>query len=281
MTDASLSQLKAIASQVEQDPKAARKALRRLAPDLPQTAPVQTALGMTYLSLDQPRDAMRAFKRSIELDPKDPAPRYQLGVLQSDQGLLPQAEENLRVAVEATPDDSDYLSALGFNYYRAGKNELAIETLEKALAAGAENENAFVALGYLYYEANRLEDSRAAFARILDLDPERGDVYNNMGYIDILRGDLQEAEEELNACLEKDASYLRARYNLALTAWLQGEHDKAIELYKQASRDDRGDAELQQHLSDLDEVASHYDADKEITALENKLIVAVKTGRWK
>jgi Flp pilus assembly protein TadD len=281
MTNASLSELKAIASQVEQDPRAARKALRRLAPDLPQTAPVQTALGMTYISLDQPRDAMRAFKRAIELDAVDPVPRYQLGVLQSDQGLLPQAEENLRVAVEATPDDPDYLSALGFNYYRAGKNDQAVETLERALAAGAENENAFIALGYLYYEADRLDDSRDAFARILDLDPDRGDVYNNMGYIDILRGELQEAEQELTTCLEKDDAYLRARYNLALIAWLQSEQEKAIELYKEARRNDRGDAELQQHIADLDEVATHYDEDKQLTALENKLIVAVKTGRLK
>jgi len=277
----SLSELKAIASQADQDPKSARKALRRLAPELPDTASVQTTLGMTYLSLEQPRDAMRAFKRAVELDSKAPAARYQLGVLQSDQGLLPQAEANLRVAVEATPDDPDYLSALGFNYYRAGKDDLAVETLEKALAAGAENENAFIALGYLYYEDGRLEDSRKAFARILDLDPERGDVYNNIGYIDMLRGELDEAGRAFNVCLEKDDSYLRARYNLALTAWLQGEREKAIELYKEARHKDRSDAELQQHLQDLDEVATHYDADKKITALKNKLAVAIKTGRLK
>jgi Flp pilus assembly protein TadD len=281
MTDNAILQLQNIAAQVEQDPRAARKALRRLAPDLPQTAQVQTALGMTYLALDQPRDAVRAFKRAIELDPADAVPRYQLGVLQSDQGLLPQAEENLRVAVEAVPDEPDYLSALGFNYYRAGKNELAIETLEKALDAGAENENAFVALGYLYYEDGRLEESRNAFARILDLDPDRGDIYNNIGYLDILRGELDDASEELNTCLEKDDNYLRARYNLALTAWLQGDQDGSIELYQQARRMDRGDAELQQHIADLDEVAEHYDEDKELTALKNKLAVAVKTGRLK
>jgi len=281
MTQASLSQLQAIASQVESNPKEARKTLRRLAPDLPQTAPVQTALGMTYLSLEQPRDAMRAFKRAIELDAADPVPRYQLGVLQSDQGLLPQAEANLQVAVAATPDDPDYLSALGFNYYRAGKNEQAIETLEKALAAGAENENAFVALGYLYYEAGRLQDARDSFARILDLDPDRGDIYNNLGYLDILTGELDRAREALTTCIKQTDGYLRAEYNLALVSWLQGQQDEALAAYAAARRKDSRDAELQQHIADFDEVGRYYDEDKQLAALKNKLVVAVKTGRLK
>lgn len=281
MNEDLVAQLEAISEQVNEDPKAARKALRRLAPDLPDTAPMQTALGMTYLSLDQPRDAMRAFKRAIQLDAAAPEPRYQLGVLQSDQGLLPQAEQNLRVAVAAEPKNPEYLSALGFTYYRAGKNEQAIETLEKALAAGAENENVFLALGYLYYEDDRLADAHSAFARLLELDPERGDVYNNMGYLDILRGELDAAEQELQTCLEKDEAYVRARYNLALTTWLRGEQEQAISAYKEARRHDRGDAELQQHLGDLDEVAQRYDEDKALTALKNKLLVAIKTGRLK
>jgi Flp pilus assembly protein TadD len=281
MTNASLSELKAIASQVESDPKSARKALRRLAPDLPQTSPVQTALGMTYLSLGQPRDAMRAFKRAIEFDATDPVPRYQLGVLQSDQGLLPQAEVHLRAAVAATPDDPDYLAALGFNFYRAGKDVPARETLEKALDAGAANENTFVALGYLYYEAGRLQDARTNFARILDLDPERGDIYNNMGYLAILTGDLVQAREDLATCLEKNDDYLRAHYNLALLTWLEGRQDAAIDLYKAARAKDRRDAELQQHIADFDEIMQHYDDDKQLTALKNKLVVAIKTGRLK
>lgn len=281
MTDKQIPQLDEIAAQAEQNPKAARKALRRLAPTLPDTAAMQTGLGLTYLTLDQPRDAVRAFKRAIELEPDNALARFHLGSLQSDQGLLPQAEANLKVAVETNPEDPEYVAALGFNYYRSGKSEQAIVTLEKAEALGVENEDLMIALGYLYYEKDDLEKGRDAFAHAIDLAPDRGDLYNNRGYLNILLGELDAAGEDLTACLEKDESYLRARYNLALTTWLQGDHDKAIELYNAARRQDKNDAEMQQHLSDLDEVAKYYPEDNNLKALQNKLAVAMKTGHLK
>lgn len=271
--------LDAILGEAEGDAKSARKALRQLAPTLPDEAPVQTALGLAYLTLDQPRDAMRAFKRAIELDPDDPLPRYHLGTVQSDAGLLPQGEENLRLAAAAEPENAQYQAALGFNFYKANKQVEAITALEAAAAAGSEDADVFASLGYLYYFAKRLQDSRAAFGQAASLKPDFAEVLNNRGYVNMLLGDLPAAQSDLTACLAHDADFLRARYNLALATWLQGEHDAATEGYRTARLQDRGDAELQQHLSDFDEVAAAYPDDQSLQALRVQLAVARKAGR--
>ncbi len=274
-----ITQLDEIINLSETDQKAARKALRKAVPSLPDTAAMQTALGLTYISLEQPRDAVRAFKHAIELDPGDPTPHYQLGSLQSNMGLLPHAEENLRFAVAAEPENAEYIAALGFAYYRSDKSELAIQTLETADEAGSEDDEVFASLGYLYYFEDRFEDSRQAFSRALELNPDYAEVYNNRGYLNILLGDLVGAQTDLNLCLEKDDTFLRARYNLAATTWLQGDQEEAMSLYEDARRRDQTDAELKQHLEDLDQVAEQRPDDESVKALSVKLAVAQKASR--
>ena len=279
MTTPYLTQLDDIIGLAGDDQKAARKALRRLAPELPDTAQVQTALGLTYIALDQPRDAVRVFKRAIELDPQDPLPRYQLGTLQSDMGLLPHAEENLRVAVDANPENVEYQEALGFTYYKANKAEQAIEALEAAAEKGSEDDDVFASLGYLYYFEENLNDSRDAFTRAIELDPDFAEVYNNRGYLNILLGNFDDALVDLATCIEKDDTYLRARYNQGVATWLNGDQDAAMDMYTAARRQDKADAELKQHLDDLDEISQYHPADDSLQDLKVKLAVAQKMRR--
>lgn len=271
--------LDAILGQAQQDEKAARKALRHLAPTLPDEAPVQLALGLTYLSFDQPRDAMRALKRAVELDPGDVLARYHLGTVQTDSGLLPQGEENLRLVASSAPENAEYQAALGFNFYKANKQAEAIKALEAAAVAGSEDDDVFASLGYLYYFAKRLAESRSAFGRAIELKPDYAEVYNNRGYLNILLGDLAAAQSDLAACVALDGDFLRASYNLALATWLQGDHASARERYRQARLQDRGDAELRQHLDDFDEISAAWSADESLKELRLDLAVAKKAGR--
>jgi len=279
MTTPYVNQLDNIIALAGDDQKAARKTLRRLAPELPETAQVQTALGLTYIALDQPRDAVRAFKLAIELDPKDPMPRYQLGTLQSDMGLLPHAEENLRVAVASDPENVGYQEALGFTYYKANKPDQAIEALEAAAENGSDDDDVFASLGYLYYFEEDLDDSRDAFTRAIELNPDFAEVYNNRGYLNILLGNHDDALADLTACIEKDDTYLRARYNQGVATWLNGDQDTAMDIYAEARQQDKGDAELKQHLDDLDEISKYHPDDKNLQDLKVKLAVAQKTRR--
>lgn len=279
MTQTTVLELDAIIAQAAADQKAARKALRSLAPSLPDTASVQTALGLTYMSLEQPRDAMRAFKRAVELDPENPVPHYHLGTLQTDAGLLPQGEENLRIAVAAEPENGEFLAALGFNYYKAEKTAEAIGTLEAAAETGVEDDDIFASLGYLYYHDKRLEDSHAAFARALELNPDYTEIYNNRGYLDLLFGNYESAAADFQTCLDQDESFLRARYNWALALWLQGERAQAEERYQAARRLDRRDAELTQHLDDFDEIMARHPQAEDLKDLRVQLAVAQKASR--
>ncbi len=282
MTSAALSHsdLEVLMAEAARDPKAARKRLRQIAPTIPDDSAAQMALGLAYLTLEQPRDAMRAFKRAVELDPTAVLPRYHLGTLQTDMGLLPQGEENLRLAVAAEPDNPRYQAALGFNLYKANKRDQALSVLETAVRLGSEDADVFAALGYLYYFAGRLRESHEAFARTIALDPDYAEAYNNRGYLHIVLGDLEAAEADLRTCLDKEATFLRARYNLALVTWLRGDRSTALQLYRQAWQSDRGDAELQNHLRDFDEIAAHRpERAADLTELRLQLAAAGKVSR--
>ncbi|NUQ38681.1 MAG: tetratricopeptide repeat protein [Caldilineales bacterium] len=278
MTATTHSELDAIMALAQTDLKEARKALRRIVPTLPDAAAVHTALGLTYMALEQPRDAVRAFKQAIERDPGDPLPRYHLGAHQTDLGLLPHGEENLRIAAAAEPENARYQAALGFNYFRANKRASAIAALEQAAAAGSEDDEVFASLGYLYYGEERLQEAADAFSRGLEYNPAYHELYNNRGYLRLLLGDLAGAQADMDACIAADATFLRARYNRALLLWLQGDPASAKEAYSAARGQDKADAELKQHLSDFDEIERHH-PEAGLGDLRLHLAVAQKAAR--
>lgn len=278
MTTTTHAELNAIIALAQTDLKEARKALRRIVPTLPDVAAVHTALGLAYMALEQPRDAVRAFKQAIERDPADPLPRYHLGAHQTDLGLLPHGEENLRIAAAAEPENALFQAALGFNFFRANKTTLAIAALEQAATAGSENDEVFASLGYLYYGESRLPEAAGAFSRGLALNPDYHELYNNRGYLRLLAGELAGAQEDLDACIAADDDFLRAHYNRALLLWLQGEQAQAQEQYAAIRRRDKTDAELKQHLQDFDEIERHHPA-AGLGELRLHLAVAQKAAR--
>jgi tetratricopeptide (TPR) repeat protein len=105
----------------------------------------------------------------LEEQPDDPWVGNDLGYLWAERGInLDRAEELVRNAVEAEPENSAYLDSLGWVLYKQGRPEEALPLLEKAVGIRASAVN-LDHLGDAYFGLGRREEARAAWQRAVDL----------------------------------------------------------------------------------------------------------------
>ncbi len=132
-------------------------------------------------------DAEQAFRRSLDIDPEQPAVLNYLGYMLADNGeKLEEALEMIRQAVEADPINGAYLDSLGWVYYRLEQFDLAEEYLRRAVVFSSTDPTLHEHLGDLYRRLGRFDDARNSYARSLELaetEEERSTVQEKLDAI--------------------------------------------------------------------------------------------------
>ncbi|MBL8996679.1 MAG: tetratricopeptide repeat protein [Gemmatimonadales bacterium] len=117
-------------------------------------------LGETLLRFGQTPQAMKAFRRILELGYADDIElMLQVGRALFRDGLMEEAKEFFEVAVQQTPENAEALSMVGYAQHRLGDDAGAIETLRKALQLDPEHAEARIYLGNLLYDRGDYEAS--------------------------------------------------------------------------------------------------------------------------
>jgi tetratricopeptide (TPR) repeat protein len=96
-------------------------------------AEAQYQLGLVYQQRRQQAEAMKYFRRAVEIDPKEPDANYQLGIAARLEGRLQEAIQHFSIVV--AHDDkyrqSEIWREIGATYLAAGMHEEAKDALEK------------------------------------------------------------------------------------------------------------------------------------------------------
>ena len=119
--------------------------------------------------------AAELFKRAIELDPADAAQAYNyLGFMWADQNQhLDEAEEYIKRAIAAEPENGAYLDSLGWLHYRQGKFEQALAELMSAAETLKEGDPVvFEHIGDTYAALEQTKKAIEFWQKSLALDKE-------------------------------------------------------------------------------------------------------------
>jgi tetratricopeptide (TPR) repeat protein len=104
-------------------------------------------------------DMTKAFSRAVERVPKQPEPRFYLGLTYEKRGLLVEAVKQFEVASKLSPKNKEYLRHVGLLYERLGKVDAALKAYQAVLALDPNDVKAEE--NYLRLKVKRLEQSKA------------------------------------------------------------------------------------------------------------------------
>ena len=252
----------------ESDAAGAVRILRTLAEELPTVGRIHARLGLAYEGLDRFEEAQTAYRRALELNPRDLSSWINLGRLSSQQGDADAAVESFARALSIEPNDPDALLGRGLALAAQGNVDDAVADFQAAAEADPHEAEPWLALGDLqrqagqipeaiatYREALRREDADAAswlklgnalvlagetepalsaFQEALDRAPELGPAYNGLGAALMRLGRYDAARTALVRAAELTPSDISPHLNLGLVEEAAGRPDAAANAWRSA-----------------------------------------------
>ena len=162
------------------DLEAALNEFEALTHDLPDLALAHAALGQTHLARSEFDRAATAFRRAVELTPKDGALRNQLGIALFQDGKSLEAESIFWEASALAPQSVDALLNL-VELYRAGDNfSAAASCVKSAIELAPGDPDVLASFGALSVELGDEEAAKIALIHLREQDPEHAAVSDLM-----------------------------------------------------------------------------------------------------
>jgi tetratricopeptide (TPR) repeat protein len=149
--------------------------------------------GICYERSKQWPNAEVDLKKALELYPDQPLVLNYLGYSWVDQGVhMDEGMNMIRRAVEQRPDDGYIVDSLGWGYFRTGNYAEAVKNLERAVELKPEDPTINDHLGDAYWRVGRALEARFQWSHAKDLNPDKDD--------------LPKIEEKLKSGLPDDTS---------------------------------------------------------------------------
>ncbi|MEX1364572.1 MAG: tetratricopeptide repeat protein, partial [Nannocystaceae bacterium] len=149
------------------------------------------------------KEAIGAFQKAIELDPKHHRAYYHIGKLNErlDQPL--QADEAFRKAIEINARFVDSFVDLGNMYIDYGHANVGLAVLDAGVQVNDKNSAMWNGLGRARSKLNLHEEAVEAFKKAKAIDPDRVDVLYGLGKSYAEMRMRSEAIEHLQAFLQR------------------------------------------------------------------------------
>jgi tetratricopeptide (TPR) repeat protein len=189
----------------------ARAATQRI----PQAAELYEVKGLAETMLLLTSDAIQAFQRALQLNPKSSRANLGLATAQSEAGMDEAAERTLSRGLQLFPDDALHYQEYGLALLKraaAGDTEAesrGISLLEKALRLNSELSEAHYHLGQVELERQRFPSALEHLEAAARLEPNRSKMqfalaraYRNLGKLQEAQAALQ-TFRQLKAAEEK------------------------------------------------------------------------------
>jgi Flp pilus assembly protein TadD len=119
----------------------------------------------------------------LGMDPTNLVALSNLGAIRYQQSHLDEAEDYLRKAVAAAPNDSNTRSLLGVVFFRKGLTEDAFNELTRAVALDPHNAEAHNYLGIVLSQKGWGAAGEQEIRRAIELNPQYPDAHFNLAVI--------------------------------------------------------------------------------------------------
>jgi tetratricopeptide (TPR) repeat protein len=207
--------------------------------DMGSTPQLHVLLGRAYRETGYLDEAIREFKKAIEMDPRYPRVHYYLALVYLAQGekeRIPTARALFEQELTIEPNEFFSTYFLGVIHLEDRNFPAAEDYLKKALRLQPDNPDPLLYLGQVYFETSRPQLAVESLKRSIDLttNPARNNyqvskAHSMMGQILIKTGKQGEGEAELKRSQELRAQAFQSDKE-GQSAHENGQHEALPEL---------------------------------------------------
>src|SRR5215467_7177614 len=160
-------------------------------------------------------EAIAAYRKSLELEPKDSLTHYDLALALKYKGAARQAADEFESALRLKPKWADAHYGLGATWFDLHEQAAALKELRTAVALDPANAGARRLLARIYSEQNNPSGAEAELRKALQAKPS-ADLYFDLGLTEGQLGNLQAAAEEFRRALRMNQGFAPAHIALGV-----------------------------------------------------------------
>jgi len=265
----------------EKNPESAVLQFRNAAQATPADPQTYYELGIALIELKDFRPALDAFRKVLELSPKDIGARLkiaQMMAVTNDPGLLRDAQSRLTGLLEGSSATPEILKTIAYTQLELGDTASAIQSLQQVLtqspgeldasvslartklsqndAEGAEevlqkassdaptSADARRVLGDFYLSQKRIPEAETQFRRALEIDPNWGPALLGLGRSQLIQGKKQEAEQSF----KRLATFGEYKSMFGIFLFQEGRRDEALREFERLARQNPDDRDARTNL---------------------------------
>ena len=207
-------------------------------------------LGNVYTDLGRYEEAIAAYQKAIELDPKFTWPWNNLGTVYDDLGRYEEAIAAYQKAIELDPQFTWPWNNLGTVYDDLGRYEEAIAAYQKAIELDPQFAAPWNGLGNVYYQQGRREEAIQAYQQAIELDPRNAVPYSSVARVYRRLGEQDKVAEY--SAKARELMSPDDWYNRACLESICGNTEAALENLRQALEERPAQRDWAKHDPDLE-----------------------------
>ncbi len=244
------------------------------------------AAGQLLAGQGEVSEAVAHLTRAVQMQPDEPAHRYELGRALAAMERYDEAEAEYQRALQQHPEFASARYALAELYLRTGRRQEGeaqmqvfhqlgddadgLGALRAAVRRNPGDARLQLSLGSEYGRLHRYQDAEAQFRLAAQLDTSMGEPHFELGNLYLRSGDYQAAMRAFEAAARRMPDDADVLGNLGATYLRIGRHDRAIDVLTDAVRVAPDIPRLRYNLA----VAMLFREDAE--GAESELLEAVK-----
>jgi len=200
----------------------------------PKNIEANLKLSELYMYLKAYPKAIEYANEALRIDSRRSKAYFIKGFVYKESGDTVRALSSFTTVTELDPQNYDAYIQLGI-LHAAKDNDLAIQYYSNALRIRPGSEEALYNRGLYYQGSGLLEKAEEDYKSILTKNSNYVDAYYNLGFIALVnKKDYPEAIKQFSAALSIDQNYVEAFYNRGLAYQYSGDKNSAIKDYRSA-----------------------------------------------